>query len=407
RLFSKLASEEQVLEAHGAKNRSVLFVREDSSTRATPQLPSKVAFPKKYIYEHPNWPEFRWNNETVLEALTKTYHKHGSLMGRMESVGMSLKKEATLNALTSDVIKSSEIEGEILDIEQVRSSVAQRINATILNPRAPKAKIDAIVKMMTDATQNFDSPLTIKRLFHWHSSLFLKNPESIIVGNWRDDKRGRMQVISGIIGRSKIHFEAPKAEVLPYEMARFIKWLTDSDLDYIIKSAIAHLWFVTLHPFDDGNGRIARAISDMYLARLENSSSRFYSMSSQIMKDRKNYYDILEKTQKGDLDITEWIIWFISCLSRAIDNSDELFSNVMTKTTFWNINSGIELNQRQIQMINIMIDEELTDITSSKYAQLAKCSQDTAHRDIIDLINKNILSMQNSGGRSTSYRIIF
>ena len=359
-----------------------------------------------YIYNNPNWPDFEWDESTVLETISHVKYTHGKLLGKMESLGFITQKESILATITQDVLKSNEIEGEFLDATQVRSSVARRIGLDMAGLKDPKPHIDAIVKMTMEATSNFNSPLTKERLFLWHKLLLTKTREKIIVGDWRDDKTGPMQVISGVIGRLNIHFEAPPAKAIPREMDSFLDWFnTKHNMDYMIKAAIAHLWFVTLHPFDDGNGRIARVISDMCLARLENSDKRFYSMSSQILIERSEYYNILEITQKGGMDITKWVIWFLNCLNKAMNNTESTLAKVITKAQFWQKYSGIELSGRQINTINFMLDKSNHIITSSGYAKLAKCSQDTAHRDISDLVGQNILLASNNGGRSTSYMI--
>lgn len=359
-----------------------------------------------YIYENPNWPHFEWNESLVLQTLSSVKYTHGKLIGRMESIGLTEQKESTISTITEDVIKSHAIEGEILDFDQVRSSVARKIGLDIVGLKDSKPRIDAIVKMTMDAMQNFNTPLTIERLFSWHKLLFTRTPNKIIIANWRDDNAGPMQVISGVIGRLKVHYEAPPADSLSLEMNRFITWFNEKhEMDYIIKAAIAHLWFVTLHPFDDGNGRIARVISDMCLARLENSDKRFYSMSSQIRIERKDYYNILEKTQKNGVDITEWLLWFLNCMHRAIENTENTLSTIMMKVKFWQKHSGIEMSSRQINVLSRISETYEHNVTSSQYANLAKCSQDTAHRDILDLIDKNVLIENSKKGRSISYMI--
>ena len=358
-----------------------------------------------YIYEHAGWPNFTWDEKLILEELTKVKYLHGKLIGRMESIGLKENKESVLTTLTSDIIKSSEIESDFLDAEQVRSSVARRIGADITHSKKPSARVDSISKMMTDATQNYHLPLSSTRLFDWHKLLLNNSYEKLIIGDWRDDRTGPMQVISGVIGRNKVHFEAPSAKIIPAEMGKLITWFNEKpNIDHIIKAAIAHLWFVTLHPFDDGNGRIARSLADMLLARGEDSPNRYYSMSRGIMARRKEYYNMLESTQKGGLDITPWIDWFLDCLSDAIKDSDQLLSSVLTKAKFWQKYSGIELNNRQIDTLNMMLDSSMDNISSSLWAKFAKCSQDTAHRDILDLIGKKIL-IRMDGGRSTNYTI--
>ena len=361
-----------------------------------------------YIYTNPNWPNFKWDENLILESMMHVKYTHGKLLGRMESIGLIPQKESILTTISQDVLKSNEIEGEFLDADQVRSSVARRIGLDIAGLKDSKPRIDAIVKMTMDAMHHFDAPLTKERLFSWHKLLLAQTREKMIIGNWRDDKTGPLQVISGVIGRLKIHFEAPPANNLPHEMEMFLDWFnTRHDMDYMIKAAIAHLWFVTLHPFDDGNGRIARVIADMCLARLENSDKRFYSMSSQIRIERKEYYNMLETTQKGGLDITKWLLWFLNCLHSAMKNTDGTLADVLTKARFWQKHSGVEMSARQINVMNLMLDKTTHNINSSAYAKLAKCSQDTAHRDILDLVDKGVFGMSESKGRSMSYGVIF
>ena len=359
-----------------------------------------------YIYQEPNWANFYWNKEKVLASLSKVKLTQGLLLGRMEALGFSLKEEAVLNVLTQDVIKSSEIEGEILDKDQVRSSIAKRLGLDIGGGIHVNRNVEGIVEMMLDATQNYESLLTKDRLIGWHASLFptsYSGMHKIEVGKFRDDKNGPMQVVSGPIGKEKVHYQAPDASFLEIEMNGFIDWInSQNEIDSVLKAGIAHLWFITLHPFDDGNGRIARALTDMFLARAENTNQRFYSMSAQIRNERNSYYDILEKTQKGSLDITDWLIWFLDCLLRAIKNTKETLESIFNKALFWQQFSNQILNDRQRKVINKLLDGVEGKLTSSKWAKLCKCSQDSANRDILDLIEKNILIKVNLG-RNTNY----
>lgn len=359
-----------------------------------------------YIYQHPDWANFYWNKEKVLASLSKVKLAQGLLLGKMGVLGFSIKEEAVLNILTQDVIKSSEIEGEILDKEQVRSSIARRLGLDIGGGIHVDRNVEGIVEMMLDATQNYESSLTKDRLIGWHASLFptgYSGMFKIEAGKFRNDKNGPMQVVSGPIGKEKVHYQAPEASSLELEVNRFIDWINyQNKIDGILKAGIAHLWFITLHPFDDGNGRIARALTDMLLARAENTNQRFYSMSAQIRKERDLYYDILEKTQKDSLDITDWLLWFLDCLLRAIENTKETLASIFNKALFWQKFSNQTLNERQKKVINKLLDGFEGNLTSSKWAKLCKCSQDSANRDIFDLIQKNIL-IKIGGGRKTHY----
>ncbi len=358
----------------------------------------------KYIYQNTAWPAFHWRDDRIAQLLATVRHKQGRLIGRMESLGFGLKSEAILGTLTLDVLKSSEIEGEILNPDQVRSSIARRLGMNIAGLIPADRHVDGVVEMMLDATQHYNQPLTDERLFGWHSCMFPTGRSGmykIAVGQWRS---GAMQVVSGGMGNEKIHFEAPAAQSLTQEMQKFTNWFNQTmDIDPVLKAAIAHFWFVTIHPFDDGNGRIARAIADLQLARADETSQRFYSMSAQIQKERAAYYKILETSQKGTLDITDWLEWFLSCLERAIGASDELLAVVLQKARFWDSHANAGLNVRQNLMLNKLLDGFDGKLTSSKWAKIAKCSQDTALRDIQDLIEKDILMKEDSGGRSTSY----
>ncbi len=362
-----------------------------------------------YIHELKDWPRFEWNREKLAEALASVRHRQGRLTGHMEALGFSLRQEAVLQTLTADVLKSSEIEGERLDAEQVRSSIARRLGMDIGALKPADRNVEGVVEMMLDATRHFDRPLTAERLFAWHASLFptgRSGMTKITTGSWRDDSTGPMQVVSGPIGREHIHYEAPKSDRLDNEMKVFLGWFEDgAGIDPVLKAALAHLWFVTIHPFDDGNGRIARAIADMALARSENSPQRFYSMSAQIRQERNDYYDILECTQKGSMDVTPWMEWFLDCLGRAIDGAQTTLSSVLAKARFWQRIQDIPLSERQRLVLNKLLDGFDGKLTTSKYATLAKCSHDTALRDIQQLVEQGILVRNAEGGRSTGYTL--
>lgn len=325
----------------------------------------------------------------------------------MESLGFDLQNEAVLNTLTLDVVKSSEIEGEFLVVEQVRSSIARRLGIDIAGAVESERHVDGIVEMMLDATQRYHMPLTKERLFGWHAALFpsgWSNLFKITVADWRKDATGPMQIVSGPMGKEKVHYQAPSADSIESEMIRFLEWFeNEHDIDLVLKAAIAHLWFVTIHPFDDGNGRITRALTDTMLARSDKSTKRFYSISAQIRVERKQYYEQLERSQKGHSDITEWILWLIQCLINAIDNTEITLSKVLNKAEFWKLHAATILNDRQQKIINRLLDGFDGRLTTSKWAKITRCSQDTALRDIQDLIKKDILHKAASGGRSTSY----
>lgn len=362
-----------------------------------------------YIHELQDWPRFRWDEAALAQRLAPVRHRQGRLFGRMEALGYDLRAEAVLATLTEDVLKSSEIEGELLDVEQVRSSIARRFGMDIGALAPADRNVEGIVEMMLDATQKFQATLTAERLFAWHAALFptgRRGMTKIIVGAWRDDRAGPMQVISGPIGRERVHYEAPKASRLESEMAGFLNWFgADTPHDPVLKAALAHLWFVTIHPFDDGNGRIARAIADMGLARSEQSPQRFYSMSAQIRLERNAYCDVLEATQKGDMDITAWLEWFLECLGRAIERAERTLAGVMQKARFWEAFKHHPLNERQRKVIKALLDGFEGKVTSSKWAKVTKCSSDTALRDINDLIGRGILVREPGGGRSTGYAL--
>jgi Fic family protein len=364
-----------------------------------------------YIYQLANWPTFQWNQEKLNQLLTEVRHRQGRLLGKMERLGFELQNEATLQTLTLDILKSSEIEGELLDAEQVRSSIARRLGIDIGGLVNTDRNVDGIVEMMLDATQHFDKPLTDERLFNWQASLFpagRSGMHKIVVGGWRDNpSHDPMQVVSGPMGKEKIHYQAPAAELLPDEMNKFLNWFNATDsIDPVMKAAIAHLWFVTIHPFDDGNGRIARAIADLQLARADGTVQRFYSMSARIRIERNAYYTILEKTQSGGLDITDWMEWFLQCINRALIASEETLSHVLKKTAFWSANEKTIFSNRQVLMLNKLLDGLDGKLTTAKWAKMAKCSQDTALRDIQDLVERKILIKENAGGRSTSYMLV-
>jgi Fic family protein len=364
----------------------------------------------EYIYNLPDWPKFQWDQRAPAKQLAAVRHRQGRLIGRMQSLGFPLREEAVLKTLTEDVLKSSEIEGEILDKDQVRSSLARRLGMEAAALPCADRNVEGVVEMMLDATQKYKEKLTADRLFGWHASLFptgRSGMRKIIVGAWRDDKSGPMQVVSGDFGRERVHYEAPAAGRLDAEMKSFLDWFNGKDdTDLVLKAALAHLWFVTIHPFEDGNGRIARAIADMSLARSEESPQRFYSMSAQIRLERKAYYDILEATQKGGLDITPWMEWFLGCLDRAFGGAEKTLGSVFAKADFWKKHSGAQLNERQRDIINRLLDGFEGKLTSSKWAVIEKCSPDTALRDIGDLVQRGILKKDEGGGRSTSYSLI-
>ncbi|MFN0085224.1 MAG: Fic family protein [Blastocatellia bacterium] len=360
-----------------------------------------------YIHQRKDWPEFHWKEEDLAVRLARVRHRQGRLIGRMEALGFSLREEAVLRTLTEDVVQSSEIEGESLDKAQVRSSLARRLGMEIGGLIPSDRNVDGIVEMMLDATQRHREPLTADRLCGWQASLFPAGGSGrtkIIVGAWRKDATGPMQVVSGPIGHERVHYEAPAAGRLKREMAAFLEWFEEAGgIDPVVKAGIGHLWFVTIHPFEDGNGRIARAIADLALARSEQSAQRFYSMSSQIRQERGAYYTMLETTQKGGLDVTPWLTWFLECLDRAFDGAERTLASVIRKARFWDWLKDRPLNERQRKVLNRMLDGFEGKLTSSKWAKLANCSQDTASRDIDDLLKRGILVKSDAGGRSTSY----
>lgn len=363
----------------------------------------------RYIYQKAGWPKFQWDRDTIAIPLANAHHRQGHFLGRMESLGFPQRDAAVLATLTADVLKSSEIEGEMLNAQQVRSSIARRLGMEIAGMVPADRRVDGVVEMALEAAQNYAKPLTQARLLRWHKLLFppgASGADRIKVGAWRNDVKGPMQVVSGAMGRERVHYQAPAAAQLPAEMAAFLEWVNRTgDEDPLLKAALAHLWFVTIHPFDDGNGRVARAIADWALARAENAPRRFYSMSAQIRKERDKYYSILEQTQKGGLNITDWLQWFLSCINRAIDGAENSLSAVLQKDQFWKACASIELNERQRLMINKLLDGFDGKLTSSKWAKIADCSQDTAQRDIMDLAAKGLMKKDPAGGRSTSYSL--
>ncbi|NVO10810.1 MAG: Fic family protein [Bacteroidales bacterium] len=364
---------------------------------------------KTFIHQKNDWPNFHWNSEQIVGLLSEARNLQGRLIGKMESLGFNLRNEALLDTLTLDVLKSSEIEGEFLNPNQVRSSIARRLGMKIAGSVESDRNVDGVVEMMLDATQNCFKPLTTERLFDWHAALFPTGRSGmykITVADWRKDSTGSMQVVSGAMGKEKVHFQAPDSSLVENEMNLFLDWFNNHEkTDLVLKAAIAHLWFVTIHPFEDGNGRITRALTDMLLARSDKSNQRFYSMSAQIRLERKGYYEILEKTQKGNLDITEWIKWFLNCLINSLKSSDSVLVKVLFKADFWTKQSKIIINERQKKLLNKLLDGIDGKLTSSKWAKIAKCSKDTAIRDINDLIDKDILQKESAGGRSTNYEL--
>jgi Fic family protein len=362
-----------------------------------------------YIWEQDGWPGLHWDDEKLSRLLARVSREQGRLLGRMEGLGFELRSEAHLQTLTEDVVKSSEIEGEKLDSAQVRSSIAKRLGMDAGGLVPVDRNVEGVVEMMLDATGNYAQPLDAERLFGWHAALFptgRSGMRKIIVGDWRDDREGPMQVVSGPIGREKVHYQAPPALRVPVEVEKFLEWFAaPGALDPLLTAGLAHLWFVTIHPFEDGNGRIARTIADMALARSEDTGQRFYSMSAQIKRERDDYYTMLERTQKGALDVTAWQDWFLNCLGRAVEGADGALSAVMDKARFWRRFATESFNERQIKVLNKLMDGFEGKLTSSKWARIAECSQDTAYRDIVDLVERGALQKDPGGGRSTSYSL--
>lgn len=362
-----------------------------------------------YIWELPEWPHFRWNAEELLKPLAEAHLKQGRLLGRMSGLGFDLRLEAEMAALTDEAIKTSEIEGEHLNPESVRSSVARRLGVPGAAVGLEDRRVEGIVAMTLDATGNFNSPLTRERLFGWQAALFptgYSELRRIKTGDWRDDAHGPMRVLSGPIGREKVHFQAPPAERVEAEMHALLTWFNEPlTIDGIIHAALAHLWFVTIHPFDDGNGRIARALADMSLARSEHSPQRFYSLAGEISRERPAYYASLEGAQKSDLDITEKLLWFIECFSRAIDAAEVGCADVLRKADFWLRHAAVSLNDRQKKVLNRLLDGFEGKLTARKWAAIAKCSMPTAQRDIKELTDRGLLIRNEGGSKNTSYSI--
>lgn len=362
-----------------------------------------------YIWQQTDWPDFTWDDAKLSYKLGRVRGLQGRLVGRMSALGFDLKNSAMLDALTADITKSSEIEGEILNVDQVRSSVARHLGIEIEGLPEADRYIDGVVQVMIDATQNYMQPLTAERFFNWHAALFPTGRSGvykITVADWRQGAEP-MQVISGAMGKEKIHYQAPDSDHVPYQMKLFLEWVNGNQkIDPVLKTAIAHLWFVTIHPFDDGNGRISRTITDLFLARADEMPHRFYSMSAEIRKQRKGYYEMLEKTQKGSLDITNWLEWFLDCLEAALLDTEKSISTILQKAAFWDKYRLVSMNERQIKMVNLFWDGFDGKLTSSKWAKITKCSPDTALRDIQDLITKGVFRKTDEGGRSTNYELV-
>jgi Fic family protein len=364
-----------------------------------------------YIHEKVDWPNLKWNDAKLSPLLADVRHRQGRLLGRMEGLGFRLRAEASLTTLTADVIKSSAIEGELLDAKQVRSSIARRLGFDFGGNIKSSRDVEGVVEMMLDATQKYAKPLTAERLYSWHASLFptgRSGMRRITVGAWRTADIGPMQVVSGPMGREKVHFEAPSANRLEDEVSVFLKWFAaENGIDPVLKSGVVHFWFVTIHPFEDGNGRISRAIADMALARADGTIERFYSMSTQIEAEKKQYYLNLEQSQKGGVDITSWLEWFLGCLGRAVAGAEDGLASVLRKAKIWDrINSRLSVNERQRKVINRLLDGFEGKLSTSKYAKLAKCSGDTALRDIKNLLDQGVLIQDEGGGRNTSYSLV-
>lgn len=364
---------------------------------------------RRYIWEAADWPNWRYDLAVLVGQLSEASRFQGMLLGRLADVGVALRDQASLANLTEDVVKTSEIEGEVLSVGSVRSSIARRLGVD-LGAIAPMDRhVEGIVDMVLDATSRATSPLTAERILGWHAALFptgYSGMSRIAIGQWRNDADGPMQVVSGPVGRRKVHFQAPPADTLPAEMARFLTWANDDTGEpALVKAGLAHLWFVTLHPFDDGNGRIARAIGDLFLARADGSSQRFYSLSAQIQRERKDYYDVLERTQRGTLDVTGWLSWLLGALGRAVGSANTTLDAVLVKARFWQRWAGTPLNERQVKVLNRALDGLEGKLTSGKWASLAKCSPDTALRDITQLLDLGALTKTPGGGRSTAYEL--
>ena len=360
-----------------------------------------------YIHQKKEWPHFDWDSLKLAPLLSVVHRSQGALFAKMETLASDVQQESFFNTLVLDVLKTSEIEGEYLNVDQVRSSIARKLGVKIPNFVDSERDVDGVVEMLLDATQKSQLKLTSKRLFFWHQLLFPQRQNGlfdIVVGQWRDDRNGPMQVISGLYGQQKIHFEAPPAQSIPAMMSDFLEWINSSQqIDPIVFAGIAHFWFVTIHPFDDGNGRIARAITDMLLARADGCENRFYSLSAQIRIERNEYYKVLEHSQKADLDVTLWLEWFIGCVKNSLEVAHEIIDKILKKYRFWNQVAHLVLNARQRQILELLLDDFTGNLTTGKWAKIAKCSEDSALRDIQFLVQNGILSKENAGGRSTHY----
>lgn len=362
-----------------------------------------------YIHERENWTNFSWDTDKLSPILASVRHLQGRLLGRMESLGFDFIERATLESLILDVVDTSRIEGEFLNPELVRSSIARKLGIENADFVKTPRNIEGIVDVILDATQNFDKPLSETRILGWYNSLFqtgFSGYQQIDVAQYRS---GGMKVVSGNFGREKIHFEAPSANRVPKEMEQFLNWLdSEKSLDLVLKSIIAHFWFLTIHPFDDGNGRIARAILDMWLAKSDNSKIRFYSLLNQIFKEHKHYNNIIEETQKGTSDITQYLEWFLGCFERALLASEQNLEIILDKAHFWDRHKSTNINERQRLVINYLYDnysKEVGFLRTSNYAKLAKCSTDSALRDLQDLVSKEMLKAEDSG-KKTNYVIV-
>jgi Fic family protein len=364
---------------------------------------------KRFIWQCDDWPQWRYDLSALVGPLTEVRGAQGMLLGRLADVGMALRDEASLAALTEDVVKTSAIEGEVLNVQSVRSSIARRLGVDIGAVAPVDRHVEGVVELVLDAKSRAADPLTVERLFGWHAALFptgYSGMRRITIGRWRDDADGPMQVVSGPVGRRNVHFQAPPAAVLAHEMARFVAWANEpGGVPPLVQAGLAHLWFVTLHPFDDGNGRIARAVGDLFLARADGSPQRFYSLSAQIQRERKNYYTVLERTQQSGLDVTAWLLWFLGALGRAVASSQASLDAVLVKARFWQRWAGQPLNERQVKLVNRLLDGFDGKLTSSKWAAIAKCSPDTALRDITQLLALGVLLKTQGGGRSTAYEL--
>ena len=373
-------------------------------------MPSSYESPPLYLWQLPDWPTFHYDTAALTGPLAQAHRAQGQLMGRMSGLGLAQREQATLQVLTQEVIKTSEIEGERLSLATVRSSIARRLGMDIGALAPTDRHVEGLVDMVLDATGHFDQTLTAERLFGWHAALFptaFSGMARIRTGAWRDDATGPMQVVSGPPRRQKVHYQAPPAKTLAAQTKTFLRWFNAEKTtnDALIKAGLAHLWLVTLHPFDDGNGRISRAVGDMALARAEGTDQRFYSLSAQIQRERKQYYDRLEATQKGTMDVTAWLAWFLGCLLRAVQGADETLAAVLGKARFWQGWADVPMNERQTKLVNRLLDGFEAKLTTAKWAAIAKCSTDTALRDISDLLAHGVLRKLEGGGRSTGYEL--